>query len=403
MTITTDDPAPGPAPEPPAPDPVLDPPRTSLTRSRDSSLIAGVCGGLGRYTGVDPVVFRVLFPVLVVFGGAGLLLYALGWLLIPREGSDRSEAERLLGTRLQGSAAPVAVAVAVMLVLAVAVSVDRDAIALLLVLGVVAFLVLRERDRTPAHPVAPTTSPVPPAPTASAATGPPPEWAPAPPPGWPPVPPPPRRRKSLLGRLTLSALLLVLGVAALADTVGAVDVTGTVVLALSLVVVGAGLVLGAWYGRSRGLIALGVALTVALTGVAAVDSAETRAAGSRLWRPVTVADLADGYRLGAGEAVLDLSTVPFEPGRTYVVDAHVGFGRLEVQVPVGVRTVVEGRAGLGEVRLFEVVVGGLGVDQTLTDPPTESSLNPSDISGLAELRLDVSVGFGEVEVRHAAS
>src|SRR5512144_2568126 len=78
-----------------APTPV----RHVLTRSRDDRVVAGVCGGVGRYLGVDPVLFRVLLPVLAVFGGSGIVLYALGWLLIPEEGAPESEAQRLLRGR----------------------------------------------------------------------------------------------------------------------------------------------------------------------------------------------------------------------------------------------------------------------------------------------------------------
>ena len=46
-------------------------------------MVTGVAGGLGEYFRVDPVIFRVLFAVLSFFGGVGLLLYLLCWLLIP--------------------------------------------------------------------------------------------------------------------------------------------------------------------------------------------------------------------------------------------------------------------------------------------------------------------------------
>jgi len=76
---------------PPASDP---PPATSpagggaglrppLRRSRDHRVVAGVCGGLGEYFGIDPVLFRVVVVVLALFGGWGLLLYVLAWVLIP--------------------------------------------------------------------------------------------------------------------------------------------------------------------------------------------------------------------------------------------------------------------------------------------------------------------------------
>jgi len=61
-----------------------------LRRSRDERVIAGVCGGLGRYLGVDPVLLRIAFVILAIAGGGGILLYVLSWILIPeeREGED---------------------------------------------------------------------------------------------------------------------------------------------------------------------------------------------------------------------------------------------------------------------------------------------------------------------------
>ena len=56
-----------------------------LRRSRDDKVIAGVCGGLGRYLGVDPVLLRIAFVVLAVAGGGGILIYIVAWILIPEE------------------------------------------------------------------------------------------------------------------------------------------------------------------------------------------------------------------------------------------------------------------------------------------------------------------------------
>ena len=56
-----------------------------LRRSRSDRMIAGVCGGLGRYLGVDPVLLRVAFVVLTIAGGSGILIYILAAILIPEE------------------------------------------------------------------------------------------------------------------------------------------------------------------------------------------------------------------------------------------------------------------------------------------------------------------------------
>jgi phage shock protein C len=61
-----------------------------LRRSRSDRVIAGVSGGLGRYLGIDPVMLRIAFVLLVVTGGFGILLYVIAWIAIPeeREGED---------------------------------------------------------------------------------------------------------------------------------------------------------------------------------------------------------------------------------------------------------------------------------------------------------------------------
>src|SRR5688572_30738517 len=64
---------------PPAPSP------RRLTRSSDDRMLAGVAGGLGRHFDLDPLLFRVGFAVLTLFGGSGLLLYVLLALLVPSE------------------------------------------------------------------------------------------------------------------------------------------------------------------------------------------------------------------------------------------------------------------------------------------------------------------------------
>ena len=56
-----------------------------LLRSRDDRVIGGVAGGLGRYFDLDPILFRIGFVALAFLGGAGILLYLAGLLLVPSE------------------------------------------------------------------------------------------------------------------------------------------------------------------------------------------------------------------------------------------------------------------------------------------------------------------------------
>ena len=57
-----------------------------LYRSRSERMMGGVCGGLGAYFGIDPVLVRLLFVILTVWGGAGVLIYLVLWVIIPVEG-----------------------------------------------------------------------------------------------------------------------------------------------------------------------------------------------------------------------------------------------------------------------------------------------------------------------------
>jgi len=60
----------------------------SLRRPIEGRAFAGVAAGLGQRFDISPTWFRVAFVLLTLTGGFGVFLYALGWLLIPEEGSD---------------------------------------------------------------------------------------------------------------------------------------------------------------------------------------------------------------------------------------------------------------------------------------------------------------------------
>ncbi|MEO5616542.1 MAG: PspC domain-containing protein [Candidatus Eisenbacteria bacterium] len=54
-------------------------------RSRKDKKIAGVCGGLAQYFGIDPVIPRIILLVLLLGAGVGLLAYIICWIVIPME------------------------------------------------------------------------------------------------------------------------------------------------------------------------------------------------------------------------------------------------------------------------------------------------------------------------------
>ena len=56
-----------------------------LQRSRTEKMIGGVCGGLAEYFNVDPTLLRILWVIVTLAGGAGLLLYIILWVIMPLE------------------------------------------------------------------------------------------------------------------------------------------------------------------------------------------------------------------------------------------------------------------------------------------------------------------------------
>jgi phage shock protein PspC (stress-responsive transcriptional regulator) len=70
-----------------------------LERSSSDRMIAGVSGGLGKYFDLNPGVFRLGFVVLVLLGGAGILVYLAAVLVMPSEGEEQSIAARILSER----------------------------------------------------------------------------------------------------------------------------------------------------------------------------------------------------------------------------------------------------------------------------------------------------------------
>lgn len=59
--------------------------KRKLYRSPSEKMIAGVCGGLARYLNLDASIVRLIFVLLFFFGGHGLLVYIILWIVMPSE------------------------------------------------------------------------------------------------------------------------------------------------------------------------------------------------------------------------------------------------------------------------------------------------------------------------------
>ena len=93
---------------------------TKVTRPREGRVLGGVCAGVARAYGLDPIVVRILVIALVAAGGSGALLYVVGWLILPQEGTDESLAQSAVRNQSYDTAeilAVVAVVLGVLLLL----------------------------------------------------------------------------------------------------------------------------------------------------------------------------------------------------------------------------------------------------------------------------------------------
>lgn len=70
-----------------------------LARIKKGQMIAGVASGIGDYLNVDPNLVRLGFGVLSIFGGLGILLYLVAWVILPEETEDSSIAEQWVNSR----------------------------------------------------------------------------------------------------------------------------------------------------------------------------------------------------------------------------------------------------------------------------------------------------------------
>jgi len=336
-----------------------------LFRPRNGRLVGGVAAGLGTFTDLDPVLFRVLFGVLVFVGGAGFVLYAVAWLLIPAEG-HRSWFERWVTQPRSRAREWILAGLLTLTVLAVwgAAHWHRVPILLLpLAAVIVAVAVVRA---FPARPVAE---------------------------GPPPAPVP----RSPVTLPTIGLAVFITGLLVVLDAHDVVDLSASDVLACTLGVVVLGAVAAAFLGRSRSLVATAVLLLAAVLLARPLPGHLSWSFGERSWSPTTPAQVPTHYSLGAGRATLDLTALR-SPGDVSVHGA-VGAGQLRVIVPPQSTVVVHAHAGAGEVTVFGRRWHGIGVDRRETDGPTGPTQPAS--SGPSTIQLDLAAGYGTVQVTRA--
>jgi hypothetical protein len=194
--------------------------------------------------------------------------------------------------------------------------------------------------------------------------------------------------RSAVVPVTLSLLAVLAGGLSLAGT------SVTTGLGLALLLTGGALLFGAWRGRAKWLIPVGLLLAVALAAASVIDDVPVRGgAGDVSFRPVGIEEVRTPYRLAAGQLIVDLTAVDLH-GETVRVVASVAAGHLDIVVPDDVAVEIDAHIGAGDLMLLGRESDGLDIDRQLTDPGRE---------GAGRLILRADAGVGLVEVRRAAA
>jgi phage shock protein PspC (stress-responsive transcriptional regulator) len=320
-----------------------------LTRSRGDRVIGGVCGGLGRYFNVDPLLFRIGAVALVFLGGAGILLYLAALLLVPTEDQAAPIAP---GAQGRNRALVIAGVVALLIVawpfllfggaLFAGIGIP---LAILVGAGVLVWwLVSGEGPSGSAGDIA---------------------------------------RRAALGVAVVIGCFLLFFVAGFGAAAG----PDWLIPAL-VVVAGVAIAAGAFLKPVRWLVppALTIALAAGVVGAAGIDL--DGGIGQREYRPGSSVDLREHYDVGIGQLVVDLRETDLPKGDV-PLDVEVGIGEAYVIVPDDVCVATDADVGMGNVALFGRDHGG--VDVKYEDAP---DAKPT----ATRLLLHADVGMGQVRV-----
>ncbi len=436
-----------------------------LRRDPEYKMLAGVCAGLARQCDMDPVIFRITLAVLSATGGIGLIFYGFAWLFVPYAGEEENEVRKLLTGRVDGQALAAVlfalVGCGVFLTMVKNGGVLTFAVVLSVLLAGAGYWSQRRAAPEEEEP-SPSSGPRPgrPNPIAAQAAADAPPEAKAPPvpaayPSWwrdpivkdgthvggtgylwgprdaqgrdvttaldvglgayshghgrpdvwaaPPVRAPrPRGPRWIGGWLFLLALLacgLTTSLTWQDHPLGSSLQAG---LSAALIVLGLGIAVSAFLGRTgAGSVLLAVVTAGLLAGAAALPRDISTHWIEREWRPAAVTDIRESYDLGTGEGTLDLSRVKLAAGQSVSTDAEVGLGRLRVILPPDVTVKLDIEVGLGDIQLP-------GDDEKDVDvqPDRHTELTLPPVSGgkdTGTLVLDLQVGAGQAEVARAAS
>ncbi|MBA3309546.1 MAG: PspC domain-containing protein [Nocardioidaceae bacterium] len=371
---------------------------STLRRPADP-MVAGVAAGLARHFDIDPILVRVLFAALTLFGGAGVFLYVVGWLTIPAEDRTHSAASAWLRRdpeRVMVAGLAIASVVAVITMIgAIGFSAPNPAPVVIVSLAALIAVALFSRrssrlDQTPppapaaadrlGHASAPSQG------TAAPAGGTP-LGGPAAP--SPPPPAPPRERHSArLFWVTMAVIAIALGAIWFLDETVYDEVPLSVYPGAALGIVATALIVGAWYGRSRLLIVVGFVASLATIAAGIVGPGPH---GERTYMPTTAAEVQAEYQHGVGRITVHLQNVADLEGldgRTIDIEGTVGQIRLIVPTSLDATITAD---------VVEADIDGAPSVQDLGDGDQQTVVIPTDDAD-PDVTINLDLRFGGIEV-----
>ena len=316
-----------------------------LTRSSSDKLIGGVSGGLGRYFGVDPILFRIAFVVLTFAGGVGVLAYIGLLAFVPADDDSRPFGQRrdanIIGAVLLG--------IVVVIVLGPPFFfVGPALIPIALLIGIGLLLWRAAGGEMPGR-------------------------------GDP---------ARVIARGVIALLIGIAAIGAFAGVFLLAALGGGTTLAILAIVAGVALVVAGLAGGARWLIVPALVLVLPLAIVAAADVNVDGGIGDRHYRPATVDQMRSSYELGMGELVVDLRDVDLPAGTTRV-HTELGVGHTVVRVPEDACVSSDVTIGAGHAQVLDRSSDGLDVAFAQAATPTGDA---------PRLVLDGQVGIGALEV-----
>ena len=345
-------------------------------RSSGDRIFGGVCGGLGRYWNIDPIILRVAFGVSLLIGGIGVFMYLALWMLVP---DDQAPSNLTVtpnwGLRILGwSAAVIAGLIGLALVAGDALG-SGGFVFGAIVAGLIVWIVMSQRNPRP-EPVAPEEGGYAyggvPGDTVYTQT----QVLPQP---LGPAPPP--RPRSYLGLIGISAAIAAFGLAALLSD------NPAVVMGSGLLALGVTLLVGAFAGRARWLLIFAIPLLLLVAATAQVQRTDL-SVGDVNWSPTPTAS---AYSLTAGSVAVDFADWDTTPTDQDQVSVEMGVGEVRIEAPRNWDLELTTDVGAGGVEIDGQPTSTQTGAQTVTVPASSGEAD-------ATIRMNVDVQAGAVIV-----